>query len=439
MNDPAAPPSPVPSEPTSAPPAPAGQAPAAPSSEATGEPAAPGGNGEGPPAWPPPGDDPVAALEARLGQPLANRVTALAALTHKSYVNEHRGEALLDNERLEFLGDAVIDLAVSHRLMERFPAAREGDLSKMRAAVVDEQGLAAMARSIDLGALLRLGRGEELTGGRKKASLLADAMEAVVAAVYLEAGLAGVLRLVERFLGEAFARAAAGTLDRDYKTQLQELAQSRFKATPRYRVVAETGPDHAKVFVVELDLRGEALGRGSGRSKKDAEQAAARPALELLTRRCAAELAGATPAAAAAPEAEPAPGAAPVEPVSATPGAAAPEIAAPGPEAEEPTAAEPAVEPPEVPEPPGPPSPTQAAAQPPSMEGSVEPVVEAPPPAERAPRRKRAPSPKARRAKAPASPRAAAAARPGKPARKRVAKAAKPRPGGARRPTRPRR
>ena len=196
-------------------------------------------------------------------------------------MNEHRDEeGLADNERLEFLGDAVIDLAVSHRLMERFPTAREGDLSKMRAAVVDEQGLSEMARALDLGSLLRLGRGEELTGGRRKASLLADAMEAVIAAVYLGDGLAPVLRLVDRFLGEAFARAAAGTLDRDFKTQLQELAQSRLRATPRYRVVAEHGPDHSKTFEVETDLRGEVVGGGAGRSKKDAEQAAAKLGLD---------------------------------------------------------------------------------------------------------------------------------------------------------------
>src|SRR6266542_6875062 len=227
--------------------------------------------------------DPVTALSRRLGLPLPDRATALAALTHKSYVNEHRDEqGLADNERLEFLGDAVIDLAVSHRLMERFPAAREGELSKMRAAVVDEQGLSEMARALDLGALLRLGRGEELTGGRQKASLLADAMEAVIAAVFVEGGLAPVLCIVDRFLGEAFARAAAGTLDRDFKTQLQELAQSRLRATPRYRVVAEHGPDHSKVFDVELELRGEVVGRGAGRSKKDAEQAAAKIALDTM-------------------------------------------------------------------------------------------------------------------------------------------------------------
>jgi ribonuclease-3 len=267
--------------------------------------------------------DPVAALSARLGIPLADPATALAALTHKSYVNEHRDEnGLTDNERLEFLGDAVIDLAVSHRLMERFPTAREGDLSKMRAAVVDEQGLSEMARALDLGALLRLGRGEELTGGRQKASLLADAMEAVIAAVYLASGLAPVLAIVDRFLGEAFARAAAGTLDRDFKTQLQELAQSRLRATPRYRVVAEHGPDHSKTFEVETDLRGEVIGRGAGRSKKDAEQAAAKLALDALGRRFA------VPPVPAAPEpalAVPAPEAAEAPPEPPPPAAAAPE------------------------------------------------------------------------------------------------------------------
>jgi ribonuclease III len=227
-------------------------------------------------------DPAVPALEERLGVALPDAALALAALTHKSYVNEHRGEALCDNERLEFLGDAVIDLAVAHRLMERFPAAREGELSKIRAAVVDEAGLARIARDLDLGALLRLGRGEELTGGRQKSSLLADALEAVIAAVFLVGGLEPVLGIVDRFLGEAFARAAEGTLDRDYKTQFQELAQSRLRATPRYRVVAERGPDHSKTFEVELELRGEGVGRGEGRSKKDAEQAAAKMALDAM-------------------------------------------------------------------------------------------------------------------------------------------------------------
>jgi ribonuclease-3 len=277
---------------------------------------------------PPP--DPVAALESRLGFRLADRVLALSALTHKSYVNEHRDEAgLADNERLEFLGDAVIDLAVSHRLMEKFPGAREGELSKMRAAVVDEQGLAEMARALDLGQLLRLGRGEELTGGRRKSSLLADAMEAVVAAVYVGGGLDPVLALIDRFLGEAFARATAGTLDRDFKTQLQELAQSRLRSTPRYRVVRELGPDHSKTFEVETDLRGEVVGRGAGRSKKDAEQAAARLALDALGRRFA-DVPAPPPCDVLAPAAAPpagdegAPAPVPGDGAPATPGAAAP-------------------------------------------------------------------------------------------------------------------
>ena len=245
-------------------------------------------------------DPAVEALEARLGVAFARPDVALAAITHKSFVNEHRGEGLADNERLEFLGDAVLDLAVSHRLMERFPIAREGELSKIRAAVVDEAGLARMARTLDLGPLLRLGRGEELTGGRDKNSLLADAMEAVVAALYLGGGLDPVLALLDRFLGEAFARAAAGTLDRDYKTQLQELAQSRVRASPRYRVVAEHGPDHSKVFDVEAELKGEVVGRGTGRSKKDAEQAAAKLALETISARLG-EGSGAAPQAAPTP------------------------------------------------------------------------------------------------------------------------------------------
>jgi ribonuclease-3 len=224
----------------------------------------------------------VARLAERVRAPLSDRAAALVAITHKSWVNEHRGEGAEDNERLEFLGDAVIDLLVSEYLMSRFPLAREGDLSKLRAAVVDEPGLAAMGRALQLGELLRLGRGEELTGGRDKASVVADAMEAVIAAVFLDGGLAAVHRLIDPFLEEAYARAASGSLDRDFKTQLQELAQARFRTSPRYRVVAEVGPDHSKIFEIEVELRGEVLGRGSGRSKKDAEQGAARVAVEAL-------------------------------------------------------------------------------------------------------------------------------------------------------------
>lgn len=363
----------------------------------------------GAPPEPDPALDPVGALEARLGIAIADRQAALAALTHKSFVNEHREDGLQDNERLEFLGDAVIDLAVSHRLMERFPSAREGDLSKMRAAVVDEQGLAGMARALDLGPLLRLGRGEELTGGRQKSSLLADAMEAVIAAVYQGQGLPAVLSFVDRFLGEAFARAAAGTLDRDFKTQLQELSQSRLRATPRYRVVAEHGPDHSKTFEVETDLRGEVLGRGAGRSKKDAEQAAARLALDALGRRLAQE-AGQVEAEPAAPREPAAPS------VAETPAPPAVAAAAPEPEPE-----------PEPEHPGSPPVPPETPA--PSDEAAS---VEAPKHAAPARRRRTAPA-GGRKTAAPAHPRRKAAA-----ARKTAA-AGKGAAKGARKGARPRR
>jgi ribonuclease-3 len=228
------------------------------------------------------GSERVAALEGRLGLSLGDGREALAALTHKSYVNEHRGEELFDNERLEFLGDAVVDLAVSHRLMERHPTAREGELSKLRASIVNEQGLYGVATTLGLGELLLLGRGEELTGGREKPSLLADALEAVIAAVYLAGGMPRVLEFVDRFFGPAIEEAGASGADRDYKTQAQELAQGRLRASPRYRVVEEHGPDHLKTFVIEVAVNGQILGRGTGRSKKDAEQLAAREALATI-------------------------------------------------------------------------------------------------------------------------------------------------------------
>jgi len=324
-------------------------------------------------------DPALEVLQERLGVRIVNPDVALAAITHKSFVNEHRGEPLQDNERLEFLGDAVIDLAVSHRLMERFPEAREGELSKIRAAVVDEPGLARIARELDLGALLRLGRGEELTGGRQKASLLADAMEAVVAALYLGGGLAPVLALLDRFLGEAFAHAAAGTLDRDYKTQLQELAQSRLRASPRYRVVAEHGPDHSKVFDVELELRGEVVGRGAGRSKKDAEQAAAKLALEMMNGRLGEERLRAT-AGVASPDT-----AAPPRPEAAA--------EPPGPEA-----APPAPPAPAVPEPEPLPPPAKRVKQPAPPRAARKPTARAPAPSKAA----RKPARKAARKAAPA-------------------------------------
>ena len=227
--------------------------------------------------------DRVLILQERLGLEGLDPALGLNALTHKSYCNEHRGEVVVDNERLEFLGDAVVDLLVSHRLMERFPAADEGELSKLRALIVNEDGLARVARQLRLGELLRMGRGEELTGGRDKNSVLADALEAVIAAVYLTQGVQGAMALVDLHFAEALDGVAEGRSGDDYKTRLQELMQSQGRGAPRYRVVAENGPDHAKTFEVEVSIAGEQFGRASGRNKKEAEQAAARKTLEIVT------------------------------------------------------------------------------------------------------------------------------------------------------------
>jgi ribonuclease-3 len=233
----------------------------------------------------PPALDCVVVLQERLGVERLNPGLGLAALTHKSYCNEHRGELVVDNERLEFLGDAVVDLLVSHRLMERFPGADEGELSKLRALIVNEDALARVARGLRVGELLRMGRGEELTGGRDKSSVLADALEAVIAAVYLTHGLQGAMDVVDRHFAEALDGVAEGRSGDDYKTRLQERVQSQSRPAPRYRVVAEDGPDHAKTFEVEVSVGGELLGRATGRNKKEAEQAAARKTLEILNAR----------------------------------------------------------------------------------------------------------------------------------------------------------
>ena len=226
--------------------------------------------------------DRVEALEQRLPFVFSEPALALAALTHKSWANEHREQDASDNERLEFLGDAVVDLAISHRLMERFPQAQEGELSKLRALIVNEEGLARVARTLRIGELLLLGRGEELTGGREKASVLADALEAVLGAIYLCGGLDAALKIIDAHFADALAGVAEGRSGYDYKTQLQEQAQILLKVAPRYRVLSEAGPDHEKTFEVEVVAGDRVTARASGRSKKEAEQSAARLALAQL-------------------------------------------------------------------------------------------------------------------------------------------------------------
>lgn len=207
------------------------------------------------------------------------------ALTHKSYVNERRPSGLNHNERFEFLGDAVLSLVVSDYLASRYPELSEGALSQFKARLVSEAPLANAARRLDLGARLRLGRGEDLSKGREKASILADALEAVIAAVYLDGGLEAsrnftinVLDEELRYIDELQTRPDGG----DYKTRFQEWCQKHHDVLPRYAITRETGPDHQKLFEVEVYLNDEACGIGQGYSKKEAEQQAAQRALERV-------------------------------------------------------------------------------------------------------------------------------------------------------------
>jgi ribonuclease-3 len=223
---------------------------------------------------------PATELQQRISYSFREAGLLERALTHKSFANENRLSE--NNERMEFLGDAVLGLVVSEQLMAAWPRASEGDLSRFRAGVVSEQSLSLVARAIDLGAFLRLGRGEEQTGGRNKDSLLANALEALVASLYLDGGIGEATRFVRRHFAERFSIVQAAGGMTDHKTALQELCQERLKVLPEYRITSEEGPDHEKQFTVELTVRGEPVGRGTGRSKKEAEQMAAKEALERL-------------------------------------------------------------------------------------------------------------------------------------------------------------
>jgi len=209
--------------------------------------------------------------------------TLLQSLTHRSFAHENPHLQQPDNETLEFLGDAVLGLAVSHLLLERFPNLNEGELSRLRSSIVNERELAKLASGLNLGDYLLLGKGEELTGGRQKPSLLADTLEAVLAAIYLDGGLEATFDVVKRLFG-AYLESETDegplkTLDKDYKTQLQELTQARFRLMPGYVLETEEGPDHDKTFYVSVAIENQVLARGSGKSKKEAQQEAARQAL----------------------------------------------------------------------------------------------------------------------------------------------------------------
>ena len=222
-------------------------------------------------------------LEKKLNYTFRNTALLAEALSHSSYANEHRAEKLNSNERLEFLGDSVLGFVTAEFLFAKHPDMPEGDLTRIRAALVCEQSLYEVAQQLQLGQHLRLGRGEEAGGGRNRTSILADAMEAVFAAVYLDGGIVEASALIHRVLLDVEKETVVEERRKDFKTVLQELVQRQADQVLTYRMVGEEGPDHAKIFSAEVLLNGKALGVGSGRSKKEAEQAAAKSALQVLT------------------------------------------------------------------------------------------------------------------------------------------------------------
>jgi ribonuclease III len=224
----------------------------------------------------------VDSLQSSLGYRFKSRALIDEALTHSSLVNEQKTSSARHNERLEFLGDAVLSLVMSEYLASALPQSSEGTLSKLKAQVVSETSLARVARRLGLGEHLKLGRGEDRSKGREKDSLLADALEAVLAAVFLDGGFDASRTVARDIFAEELANIAAQQEQpgaSDYKTQFQEWCQKRHDTLPHYMTVRESGPDHQKIFEVELSIQGDVVGVGSGRSKKEAEQQAAKQAL----------------------------------------------------------------------------------------------------------------------------------------------------------------
>ena len=207
------------------------------------------------------------------------------ALTHRSYANENQELSCRDNERLEFLGDAVLELCISDILMKKFPDYTEGQLSKLRAFLVNEQALTDLAKKFNLGDFLLLGKGEESSGGRTKNSILSNTFEAVIAAIYVDSGYEEIYELTNDLFRPLIENGFDETIYRDYKTYVQEISQNRFKVIPEYTLIHEYGPDHDKIFQIELSISDILTTTGIGKNKKDAEQQAAKKALEELEKK----------------------------------------------------------------------------------------------------------------------------------------------------------
>ena len=221
-------------------------------------------------------------LEERLGLVFNQPALLEQALVHRSFLNENRDWPQPDNERLEFLGDAVLSLVVTETLYQLYPTVSEGELTRLRSELVRQDTLARVAGSLQLGGFLRLGKGEELSGGQSRPSILCCALEAVIAAVYLDRGLQATRDFVERLLETELEQLALETYEKDYKSGLQEVVQALGMTTPVYRTVQAVGPDHEKLFTIEVLAGEQVVGCGTGRSKRQAEKEAARDALEKL-------------------------------------------------------------------------------------------------------------------------------------------------------------
>ena len=221
-------------------------------------------------------------LQKRIGYRFKSLDLLNQGLRHKSFVHENVDAEGQDNERLEFLGDAVLDLVIGHLIMDRYPDYQEGSLSRLRAAVVNEARLARVARDLSLGEYLLLGKGEEMTRGREKSSILSSTLEALLATIYLDGGYKKAFKAIAQLFSLTLEVAEKESFYQDYKTKLQELSQDTLKATPRYVLAKEYGPDHDKVFGVQVQIQGKVAGVGAGRSKKEAEQRAARRTLQKL-------------------------------------------------------------------------------------------------------------------------------------------------------------
>ncbi|RMG61526.1 MAG: ribonuclease III [Calditrichaeota bacterium] len=224
----------------------------------------------------------AARFKTKFGIDFSQPQLILTALKHRSYLNVTNEPRIFSNERLEFLGDAVTNLVVTEFLYRKFPKKTEGQLSKVKSILVSKPVMAEIAAGMSLGEMLLINWGEEKTGGRQRISLLGDAFEAVVGAIYLDQGMETARRFIERYLLKDYQKILKRGLYKNYKSILLEYAQSTSKQPPEYRVVEESGPDHAKQFTVEVWVNGQKLGQGTGRSKKLAEQQAARQAIEKL-------------------------------------------------------------------------------------------------------------------------------------------------------------